>query len=212
MKRINKWYVIAIITWIVLSIAVLCLDAERHILKSLDTGLTLGVISVTISILSLGLASMSKPKFKGELTCWNVKTKLQQVSNSNTNPMGQYSCITFQINNKGKKPIRDLTVNFRFPSKVFYNPHTVDKFVSYFQFKETIIITAEHLRFLGSSSGDCELVLEHLLNLSAWDENRKFYITISGENIEPTTYKLDSSMNDSLLNSDSKDPIKPLKV
>ena len=211
MRRINKWYILAIILWLICSSVVLYFDVEIQILSALDTGLILGVISVTISILSLGLSSMNKPKFRGKITCWNVKSNEQHVNNSNSNPIGIYSCITFKIDNKGKKPIKDLIINFRFPSKIYHRSYH-DNYLSYFQFKETIIVTSEHLKFLGSSSGDCELVLEHLLNISAWDKNRVIYVTISGNDIQPTTFKLDFSMSDSILNSDSKHPINPFKV
>ncbi|PWL32656.1 MAG: hypothetical protein DCO96_03670 [Fluviicola sp. XM-24bin1] len=201
------WYWFSLIAWGAFATAFFVLNRNHDWISVEDSNLILGGITVAISILSLGLASMKKPKFKGKITCWNVEKNKLNVNNNSINPIGTYNCITFCIDNFKQDPIKDLVVNFRIPSNIFYERHQNVANLSYFRFKETIMATSNSITFLGSANGDSDIVFEHFLELSKWDKNRVLYVTISGNNIRPTTYRLKHSQLDTLKKSKTDDPI-----
>jgi hypothetical protein len=207
MRRINSTYWISLAIWFVLSFGFMLVNRFFSLLKSDDLNILLGIIAVAVSIISLGLATIKKPLFNGVVYCWNVDGKKQHVNNENITPIGVYSCLTFKIDNKSNEPIKDLVINFRFPSTMAHMRFPKDDFYSYYEFKDTLLLTARNISFLGSNSGDSDIILEHLLNLDKWNMNRKMYITISGSNITPTTKSLNFNMIDKLINSSSSHPL-----
>lgn len=207
MKRIASTYWISLVIWITISFGFMTVNRIYSFLKSDDLNILLGIIAVAVSIISLGLATIKKPLFCGEVSCWNVDGKKQFVNNEMITSIGVYSCLTFKIDNKGNEPIKDLVINFRFPSAIAYERFPKDDFYSYYEFKDTLLLTARNISFLGSNSGDSDIILEHLLNLDKWNMNRKMYITISGSNLTPTTKSINFNMIDKLVNSSSSHPI-----
>jgi len=206
-RRINSTYWISLAIWIMLSFGFMLVNKFFSLLKSDDLNILLGIIAVAVSIISLGLATIKKPMFSGVVSCWNVDGKKKHVNNEMISPIGVYSCLTFKIDNQSNEPIKDLVINFRIPSSIAFMRSSIDGFYSYYEFKDTLLLTARNISFLGSNYGDSDIILEHFLNLDKWNINRKMYITISGSNLTPTTKSLDFSMIDRLLNSSSSHPI-----
>ena len=207
MRRIDVTYWITLIAWLILAFGFMALNRYHAFLKPDDINMLLGIIAVAVSILSLGLATIKKPMFKGKVSCWNVESKKQHVNNEQITPIGIYSCLTFRIDNKSNEPIKDLVINFRFPATLIHRRIHLDNFYNFYEFKDTVLLTAKNISFLGSNSGDSDIVFDHLLNLDKWNSNRKMYVTISGSNLTPTTKSLDFSMIARLLNSSSSHPI-----
>jgi hypothetical protein len=212
MRRVNFWYIFSLIVWGIVATIFFLVNKMNPFLSIDDTNLILGGITVGISILSLGLSTMDNPKFKGNVTCWNNITALRDVNNNENALIGKYSCITFKIDNYKKNPVNGLTINFRFPSKIFYQDRHNKFNYSFFEFKNTIMVTSDNIRFLGNTNGDSDIVFEHSLEFTRWDKNRVIYITIAGDNIVPTTFKIDNEQKDLLFNSSSKEPIKLIRV
>ena len=57
-----------------------------------------------------------------------------------------------------------------------------------------------------------DLVFEQYFNLDAWANDRVAYITIAGDNIIPTTFKIDLLKRDELKMSNSENPVKLKQV
>lgn len=212
MKRISFWYIVSLVFWVIFALIFFMINRSAPFLSVDDTNLILGGIAVGISILSLGLSTMDNPKFKGNVICWNNVTHLKKLDNDYLGPRGAYSCITFKIDNYQKKPVNGLTINFRFPSKMFYTDRYNNFNYSFCEFKNTMMITSDNIKFLGNTNGDSDIVYEHFIEFNRWDINRVIYITIAGDNIVPTTFKIDNKQKDILFNSSSKEPIKLIRV
>ena len=104
MRRISAGYLVALFVWIALGIAFIVCNSKANLLSIDDTNLILGLISVAISIISLGLATMKLPKFNGKIECWNNKTQEHQVNNEGSGcELGVYHWISFRIQNKDKE-------------------------------------------------------------------------------------------------------------
>jgi len=212
MRRINFWYLFSLIVWVIVATIFFLVNKEIHFLSVDDTNLILGGITVGISILSIGLSTMGNPKFKGKVICWNNIKDVKNVNNSVYAPIGVYSCITFKIDNYKKIPVNGLIINFRFPSNIFFQDRNNNFNYSFFEFKNTVMVTSSNIKFLGNTNGDSDIVFEHYLELNKWEKNRVFYITIAGDNIVPTTFKIDNKLKDTIFKSSSKLPVKLFKV
>lgn len=212
MKRINFWYKFSLIAWGIIATIFFLANKRYPFLSVDDTNLILGGITVAISVLSLGLSTMENPKFKGKVICWNNETQLRKVNNNAFALIGDYSCISFKVDNYKKIPVNGLTVNFRFPTKIFYREiHNSFNF-SFCEFKNTIMVTSDHIKFLGNTNGDSDIIFEHFLEFDKWDINRVVYITIAGNNIVPTTFKIDNKLKEGIFKSSSKAPVKLIRV
>jgi len=203
MKRINIWWYLVLAFWIILGVGFLVLNKQFNVITIEDTNLLLGIISVGISIVSVAIATMKSPKFKGKINCWNVEKEKRNVNNNGLGiDIGTYNCISFEIDNYKKTAIQNLVVNFRIPKSIIYEYQNNNSELKYRESKDTVIVTFDNLRFLGNSTGDCKLNIDHLINIIKWNEkesHRVIYVTIAGDNMEPTTFKLESKKVDELL-------------
>ena len=212
MRRISPWYIGTLLIWVALGIVFIVFNSKVNLLSIDDTNLILGVISVAISILSLGLATMKLPKFKGEVECWNNKTQEHPVSNIVSGcELGVYNWISFRIQNKDKEAIKSLVVNFRFPRNIYCERRQDPLKNKDIIIKDSVIYTSDAVKFLGINTGDCELIFEHLIKISELG-NPNIYMTISGDNISPTTFRIDKDLGVDISNSNSKNTIKLPKM
>jgi hypothetical protein len=142
--RIRKSYYVAIVVWLLIAILFFIMNKRYNWLTGDDSNLFLGIITVAVSIMSLGLATMQKPSYKGKLAVWNVKESARQVNNNMLVPIGTYSCLTFKIDNYKNEPIESLEVSFRIPEKMYY-PERGSHLLLY-SFKETIYLkSSKHM-------------------------------------------------------------------
>lgn len=193
MKRINKWWYFILVLWVLTGIVFIGLNKNFSFINDSDTNLILGIIGVAISIMSLGIATMRNPKFKGTIHAWNVEKQVRDVNNKGSGvPLGRYNCIYFQINNYEKHPINNMVVNFRMPKRIYYPMRYNNADLSFRDSRDTIIATFENLRYMGNSNGDCKLDVPHYINFKEWESNksRVIYVTVAGDNIEPSTKRL----------------------
>jgi|TARA_B110000027_G_scaffold124683_1_gene141479 hypothetical protein len=212
MRRISPWYLGVLVLWLATGTAFIIYNNKSNFLSTDDTNLLLGLISVAISILSLGLATMKSPEFKGDILCWNNKTQEHNINNSVSGcEIGLYNWISFKVQNKDKEAIKSLTVNFRFPTSIFCERRQDKLKDKVINIKNSVIYTSDAIKFLGTNKGDCELIFEHLVKISEMSKPN-IYMTISGDNIRPTTFVIKKKLGIEIANSDSKHTIKLPKV
>ena len=97
-------------------------------------------------------------------------------------------------------------MSFRLPSNFYLKSDDEKNGYQYFYFKESLIITSDKVRFLGNQYGDNNITFEHFLRVHKMGENRKIYITITGQNISPTTFSLSKDEIVELRNYNSDKP------
>lgn len=212
MSRISSGYLISIVVWLIVGLAFIILNRNYNILSIDDTNLVLGTISVAISILSLGLATIRLPEFKGKIECWNNKTEVINVNNEGRDyQTGTYKLISFKIQNKDKQPIKSLVVNFRFPKNIYRNKIQDNLRDKEINIKDTVIYTSDAIKFLGVNQGDCELIFEHYIQIQKMNRSN-IYMTISGDNIRPTTFKINKELGENIDVSNSKQTIQLPRV
>jgi hypothetical protein len=207
MRRFNIAYWICLIVWIVISFGFMVFNRFYSILKSDDLNLLLGIIAVAVSIVSLGLANISKPKYNGRLTCWNTHKPTFVAMSNEVNTHLEYQLITFKLDNINKNVVTDLIVNFRLPVNIVNTIGYNNQSIEFIVIKETLIATCNKVNFLGNNNGDCDIHFEHYLAFSRWNSNRNIYVTIAGGNIEPTTFTIKQDMKAKILQSNSKDVV-----
>ncbi len=171
--------------WVLIAILLIVVNKCFKIINDTDAALILGCLSIAISILSLGYTDMSKKTFKGVVHIKLLEKQFQQGSEGN--PI--YTQLNFHIINLCGFAINNFTVTFRFPNKIYYERSQNHQHFTYFRFGEIVLATSDVLKFIGSESGYNDVNFEHFLNLDDW-ENGHFMVTVSGDNIEPTTYCL----------------------
>jgi hypothetical protein len=203
MKRINIWWYLVLIFWLLIGFSFIIINKKYNIITIEDTNLMLGIISVAISLVSVAIATMKLPKFKGKVYCWNIEKNKRNVNNKASGAdIGVYNSISFEIDNFQKTAIQNLVVNFRIPKSIINAYRNNNSELKFRESKDTVIVTFDNLRFLGNSNGDCKLNIDHFLNISKWKEEeykRVIYVTVAGDNIEPTTLRLKSESIDNIL-------------
>jgi hypothetical protein len=178
-KRYIKW----LIFWAIAAVSLIILNKLYKILTDTDVALTLGCLSIGISILSLGYTDMSKKKFHGLIHVDLLSKTIQPGGLTESS----FSQMNFRIINLSGVSINNFTVTFRLPKKIFYEKSQNDQHLKYFKFGETVIATSDVLKFIGTESGYNDVVFEHYINLNDWKKGN-ILLTLSGDNIDPTTY------------------------
>jgi hypothetical protein len=211
--RIKTPYIIATILWIFFAVIVLIYNISYGNISSGDlSSLIFTSMGVFITLLSIAIADRKKLKYGGKVIAWINKTDTINVNNDTLTPLGTYIKTTFKIDNYSKHDINSLNVNIRIPSKIFYRAHSLEDFLTCYEFKNTLILSSSKMKYLGSTKGDSDLIFEQYFNFDAWPNDRVLYITIAGENIIPTTFKIDLLQKKELMMSSSDKPIKLTQV
>jgi hypothetical protein len=180
MKKIYvKWLVI----WVLVAILLIVVNKWFKFINDTDAALILGCLSIAISILSLGYTDLSKKKFEGVIHIKLLDKSIQ--------PGGEgkpiFNQLNYHIINLCGFAINNFTVTFRFPNKIYYERSQNHQHFTHFRYGETVLASSDVLKFIGSESGYNDVNFEHFLNLCEWKKGH-FMVTISGDNIEPTTY------------------------
>ena len=124
MKRINIWWYLVLIFWLLTGFGFIILNKKYNIITIEDTNLLLGIISVAILLVSVAIATMKLPKFKGKVNCCNIEKNKRNVNNKVSGvDIGVYNSISFEIDNFQKTAIQNLVVNFRIPKSIIYAYH-----------------------------------------------------------------------------------------
>jgi hypothetical protein len=177
--KYKKW----IVLWSILSIVFISLNNCLKFLDETDTALILGCISIGISILSLGYTDMSKKQFTGLIHVKLLEKSIQFAADNQS----VFNKLSFHIINLSGYAINNFTVTFRFPDKIYYEQSQNHQHFSYFRYGETVLATSDILKFIGFEPGYNDVYFDHYLNLNIWKKGNVM-LTISGDNIEPTTY------------------------
>ena len=164
-------------------------------------------VGVLLTLISIAISDRKKPTFEGKVLCWINKDTVINVNNPFHTAEGMYTSVTFKVDNYKRHVINSLTINIRIPSIIYYPQITPSLNLSNYEFKETIILTHSGIKFLGTTNGDSDVIIEHHFNFESWKQNRVAYVTIAGDNIVPTTFKIDNELRTQLLNSNSSNPI-----
>ena len=197
-------YIVLIIIWSLAFTTFIVINEKCNWVSSDTTNLIMGGIAMLVSIISLAIADRKKPFFKGEIHFW-VVARNSKFSKVEEDLHAEYTELSIKVINKAKNAIDELLVSFRLPSN-FYLKSDEKNGYQYFWFKESLIITSDKVRFLGNKTRDNNITFEHFLRVPKMGENRKIYITISGQNILPTTFSLSKNEIVELINYNSEKP------
>ena len=211
--RIKTSYIVATVLWVVFALMVILYNVIHDDISSGElTSLIFTAVGVFITLISIAISDRKKLKYEGKIICWINKTDIINVNNDILTPIGVYTKITFKIDNYAKHDIKSLLVNIRIPSNIYYRAPNTGEFLTSFEFKNTIMLSSSKMKYLGSTNGDSDLILEQYFNFDAWSDNRVVFVTIAGENIIPTTFNIDSVKKEELKKSNSNNPVKLTQV
>lgn len=200
--RIYRYNIGLVIILFIYLFAILLLFCFRIIILDSDQdnlALVLGLISIGVSILSLMLASQSYIKFEGKINCWNV-AKNEYVRELGYFNHGTFKEINFEINNYNKKVIRGLFISIRHPKNLKSGKKTEN--FDIYDYKETSVLSNSKIKFLGNSNGDCTFPVSIYLKDIELNKG-KIFISVSGDNIDTTTFRIDKELFEKIKSSNS---------
>ena len=190
MPVIHRGYFILIL---LLTAAYLLFMFYKSSYLTFNDGNFLSLISTIISIFALGLVNAKNPQFKG-----SIKAKMRINALNEQNPIGDnsplktgtYHRVDFEINNYKKVPLTDsIKVRFKFPKDriCFAEKDIVNgKFKHH---KQTTNFLYKGFDLIGTGRADSKEEISLFFNLIEWAK-RNVYVTISADNISPTTFIL----------------------
>lgn len=191
MNRIKKIYWITLVLVGVVASGLIFINHKEKILDVDTTNLIVALMSFCVSILSLGLATMRKPKFKGQVSAWMLKEKYNGLVKLKGKP-GNCECsqIRFKIENNSSEEITGLVLTIRGDDKLIRIPmHHAYNFEE-FNFGKTVIFSCSKLPVLPGLGNTNYITLEVLFVDGNWNGNRNVSIIISGNNIETKSFEL----------------------
>jgi len=196
--RIENKYWIALLSWLFVFAIFFILNKQNGFLNLEDSNFILAGGSVGVSILSLGLARIRKPKFKGEVESWI----LQELDEGLTQ-------IRFKISNNGKFPILRFHFSLKAPSNIVRIPERNKHAFSKIYFGDSELISTGHIPLLTNQINNY-ITIELLVDMEKLDQRKgkcNFYITLAGENIEPITYEFFKLNSEYFKKYNSQNPI-----
>ncbi len=203
MSKIRKKYWLILAVWLIFFVGVFVSNLIFNYLNFQDVGILLAGISLGISLFALGLADQKKQKFNGTIDAWSKRVVTSKALNV---PSSWYDSVKVHIINKDKDPIQNFTVSMRVPEAILHNTHDV-KYFRTVRFGESSILIFDILRFLGVGEADNFIRLQPAFLLDNWNKGNIF-ITISGDNISPTTFTIKLGQKEELINSSPNNKLK----
>lgn len=197
MNKIKKAY------WILTGVfAILTLVVIFYISQDGWTNTLLSGTAICVSILAMGLSDKKINYFEGEVHLWNVAK-----SKSADHNHGQYHISMKILNMSKSESVMDVVYRLRLPSKI--STRIIEKNSSAREFMHgySKIIIDDTFGFLGITNNENFIPIDLKIKLDEW-KSGDFFITISGSNINPTTFKLSSDQVDKLKHSNNSSPIK----
>jgi hypothetical protein len=187
MRNIKTIYWIFTIVFAVLTAAFAILAKEN------DRGsLILSGAAIVTSCIALGLSDKKQNKFKGKIILWSAlyDTKIED-ENSNYR-------VSIKIINKGREPIYDVVYRVRIPSAISARLDDKNRNAREYRHGKSLIIVDDSFGFLGEDEQDGFIPIDFTMRLRKWKESA-IYITVSGSNINPTTFKISQDYRDRLI-------------
>ena len=208
MNRIKKGYWITLILVGGIASTLIYVNYLQKVLDVDTTNLIVALMSFCVSILSLGLATMKKPKFKGQVLAWMLTEKYNGPVKIKGKPHVRVcSQIRFKIVNDSHEDIRGLVITIRGDDKLIRLPmHHAYNFEE-FNFGKTAIFSCSKLPVLPSKGNSNYITLELLFVDQHWNGNRNVSIIISGDNIEAKSFELYKICESDLVKYSSTNPL-----
>jgi hypothetical protein len=204
MKRKNIILTLGLISLIIIVIVSYGLCQTDEITNKIVTLLLSGLGTIA-TISALVIVFLPKPKFKGEVYCYNSNKPTFVAKEKDTHV--QYNLISFNIVNKSQSALSNLHITFKLPSNVINNIGYSEQDMAVKQIKESMYITLKNPVILGSSEGDNEYKVEHYIATQRWNKGN-IYISISADQIEVTTVVVKKDLASSISSFTSSNQLK----
>lgn len=195
-RTIKPKYYLAVCLIIVTGIFLLIYNKNISFLEPSEMIFLVGLIALSVSILSLGIADASPRKMKLSLKAWSRHPDIKISGRTR---------LVVKIFNHTKVSLKDLKVNVRIPSKIYVKMEETDVYLSN-SYGESTIFNFDYTYFLGSGNTDNIGTYELTINHSKWNKGN-IWFTITSEGFEVSTYSISQDKKESLINSNSKNPI-----
>lgn len=186
---------IKVIYWIFFSVFAALTILFAILADEINRGSTIlsGVALMTSSI-ALGLSDQKKNYFNGEVKIWTALVD-EKIPNGNS-----HYRVSMHLVNRAAEPVYDVVYRLRIPSKISSNIDGKNNNARIYEHGNSKIIVDDSYGFLGTLGEDRYIPIDVIMQLPQWKQGN-IYLTISGSNISPTTFKVKTNEKESLITS-----------
>jgi len=163
-----------------------------------------GAALVTSSI-ALGLSDKKQSNFKGKIIVWSVLLG-QNVADENSNYR-----VSMKIINKSVEPVYDVVYRLRIPNRISARIDIKNSNARDYRHGKSLIIVDDSYGFLATDGQDGFIPIDFRMQLGKWKEST-IYITVSGSNIRPTTFKINPNDKDKIIAATQKKPLEVSRI
>lgn len=158
---------------------------------------SMSFVAVVISLIGIGLTDKQIPSFKGEIKASNVDLKKTVIDEDHN------YLVKFEITNLMSEPVVNFVYKVRYPSVIMFKSEKTNTQPTIIRSNKTRFLTEASFGILTGVSTQPENTVEvnFGIPLRVWKNTTgHIYFTITGDNIKPAVFVLNSSSRELLLN------------
>lgn len=186
--RFKPIYVILLFLIPVFGVGFLLVNRTLHILGGQELIVVVGIVALTISIISLAIADSNPQKLKVQLDIWSQKTPDQD---------GYFRCF-WKLTNNSNIPLSGFKVYFRYPRNLYKRPSVdhghQDKF---YDMERYLIVINDKYDFIG---GKDYVEYQHDIRLNHLKQG-EIKISVVANNHQSKTYLISKSQSQKILHA-----------
>ncbi len=116
-----------------------------------------------------------------------------------------------KIQNESGEPVYNLVYRLRVPSGISSRIDVKNNNSREYKHGKSMIIVDDSYGFLATQKEDGFIPIDFKMQLEKWKET-PIYITVSGSNIQPMTFKIPFESKNKLITATQKDPFYAIKI
>lgn len=163
-----------------------------------------GVALITSSV-AIGLSDQKKNHFKGKVKVWSVL-----LDSRVADKISMYR-VSMQILNESSEPVYDIVYRLRLPSGISGRINNKNSAAREYIHGKSRIIVDDSYGFLTTVGEDGFIPFDFKMQLGKWLEGY-VYITVSGSNITPVTFKIDHKQKDKIIKATKDEPFEAIRI
>jgi hypothetical protein len=192
--RFKLFYIVLMILIPCAGITFLLINRSQQIFEGQELIVLVGILALTISIVSLAIADSNLRKMRVQLQIWSA-----QSSDRN----GFHKCV-YRLKNVDNRPLQNFNIQFRYPRNLFQR-HIIDHGHrdKFYDMERIVIVINDKYQFIGD--GDF-VDYEHMIRLNS-SASDPISISMVADGYEAKSFTLNNDKKQDVLESSNKSPI-----
>jgi len=189
MKKIKTFYWVTFSVFTILTILCTLLSPKENMASIFLSG-----VAILIAILALGLSDQKKLRFNGSVHFYSY------LLDTNTPTQNSNYRVSMKVFNNSEEPIYDIVYRLRLPNRITSRLEEKNNSVREYRHGASVIFIDDSYGFLDVKGEEGFIPFDFKMKLGNWNKGN-IYVTISGSNISPTTFKITHEQKEVLINS-----------